>query len=907
MLTVHSLTLDHVAGVDHARLELPETGVVVIHGPNEMGKTTLLTAFRLLLSDVPVGSRARKVKELKSASQDVASTVSADLTVGDHRLTVTKSFNKGSGACELVVTAPRRENLTGRQAAERFSSLLSDEVDTGLLDALTIDQGESLDILAAAGIRSLEQALGGDRDPADGGGSTVAPDAAGAEALVARIDLEYSRYFTRGGKPSKELAEARKALATATEDHRQARQRYDSAQGLVTELERLRREKEDIARQEPDAAADEARTAEELEAGRRAAEELDRHRSALAAAQESLQLAEQRRAARAERVRTLTEADEQVTALTDAVAQAEEAARKEEEQSGELRTRLTAERRGSWVAKAWSDCLAAREEQRAAETTLGELTRQCTKAEEISATVAEKDRVLQADPATPQILEELRRAGERLDQVIAVRNASATTVQVTGPEDGTATVDGDPVSVGGEGETVHVTSRRELRLGDYTVTVVPARDVHEADEDVSRAAADRDRILATLDAADPAAAEDAGRRRAAVEEELRELRIALAQVTGDRTTVELAEARDRASTAVADVTRAAADALDRVREEDPEGEIAVDGIPAGAVDDPELVTATAAELRAVADASARRAESLQEDLDTATRTGAVIRLEGRRGELDRATADRDRRATELETERGTVSDAELDEALTQRRTAVAAAERALAGAEEKVGDLDVDLLGRLASQASTRVRRLRERAVETGSALSRASGALSQHSGVAEALEATRTALERAERAAHRVERQAAAAELLHTSVQSALTAARERYEAPFRGTFEKLARTLYGAPVGFEFAPDLTVARRSFQGVSLDTDQLSGGAREQLAVLTCLSVADLVGGGDAVPVFIDDALGFSDRGRIGRMNLVLSALGTDHQIIILTCDSDRFDGIDGATFLPMETVRATA
>ncbi|MDN6438337.1 MAG: ATP-binding protein, partial [Corynebacterium nuruki] len=52
VLTVRSLTLDHVAGVDHAHLDLPSSGVVVVHGPNEMGKTTLLTAFRLLLSEV---------------------------------------------------------------------------------------------------------------------------------------------------------------------------------------------------------------------------------------------------------------------------------------------------------------------------------------------------------------------------------------------------------------------------------------------------------------------------------------------------------------------------------------------------------------------------------------------------------------------------------------------------------------------------------------------------------------------------------------------------------------------------------------------------------------------------------------------------------------------------------------
>ncbi|MGO2516371.1 MAG: AAA family ATPase, partial [Corynebacterium variabile] len=96
MLTLHSLTLDHVAGVDHAHLELPDSGVVVVHGPNEMGKTTLLTAFGLLLSEVGVNSKAAKIKALKSATEDVATTHAADMTVAGHRLTILTSIIKCS-------------------------------------------------------------------------------------------------------------------------------------------------------------------------------------------------------------------------------------------------------------------------------------------------------------------------------------------------------------------------------------------------------------------------------------------------------------------------------------------------------------------------------------------------------------------------------------------------------------------------------------------------------------------------------------------------------------------------------------------------------------------------------------------------------------------------------------------
>jgi DNA repair exonuclease SbcCD ATPase subunit len=924
VLTVHSLTLDHVAGVDHAHLDLPPSGVVVVHGPNEMGKTTLLTAFRLLLSEVPVTSKAKRVRDLKSASQDVASTISAELTVGDHRLTVTKSFNKGSGGCELVVTSPRRENLTGRQAAERFNSLLSTEVDAGLLDALTIDQGESLDILAAAGIRSLEQALG-DSDAASGtadtaggpgvgaGAGTGSGDDQGAAALIAAVADEDARYYTKTGQPARELKTARAALAGAVAAEDTARQRYDRAQGIITDLERLRGEKDDIARQEPEAVRAAGEAAEALEAGRRAAEELDRHRGALTAARDRMQVADQRRDARADQIRALTDAEAEVGELTATVERAVTAAEEEQAQSEGLRTRLAAARRESWVARAWSTWLAARQRHRDLTDTLADLTGRCDRAAEISAAVEDRDRALRADPATPQALEDLRRSAERLARAVTVRDTASTTVHVSGPVDGGATVDGVPLDFDDSGEdgagsaTVHATARRELQLGEYTVTVIPARDVHEADDDVDRATADHDRRLAALGAADVSAAEDLGRHRNALEEELRELRLSLAQATGDRTVAELVAARDRAAAEVEAAAQEMTDALDRLREEDPDGEVGFDGIPVGAVTDPDAVTATADDLRALSDAAARRAESLQEELDTATRAGAVVRLEGRRREHARSVSVRDRLSAALQAAREETSDSDLDRVVDERRAAVQEAEAACAAAAEKAGDVDVDDLAALADAAAARVRRLRERAVATGNALSEASGKLSEHGGVAEDLAETRTTRQRAEREARRVERQAAAAHLLHTTVQAALTAARERYEAPFRGTFEKLARTLYGAPVDFEFNADLTVARRSFQGVSLDTAQLSGGAREQLSVLTRLAVADLVGGGDAVPVFIDDALGFSDRGRIGRMNLVLDALGRDHQIIVLTCDVARFEGIAGAEFVPMEQVRAGA
>lgn len=925
MLTVHSLTLDHVAGVDHARLELPDTGVVVVHGPNESGKSTLLTAFRLLLDDVPVSSRAGRVRALKSATEDVATTVTADLTVAGRRLTVLKSYNKGGGRCELTVTAPQRENLTGRQAAERFAELLAEGVDTDLVRALTVEQGASLDVLSAAGIGSLEKSLStGDSGAAgDADASVHAASAAssgspassgdGAAALIARIGEEYARYHTPSGRPARELVAATTARDEAAADHTTATERYAQAQHLIGELERLTAEKSAVQKQEPEAVAEAGRAAEELTAGRAAVAELDRYRDAVTVARGARDIAVAQTARRTERIRDLGEATTAVDTLTEEVRAVAEAAEQETTAAGDLRDRLSAARHRSWVAKSWAAWLTARDREQEARARADSLADRETRAAEIADRVREAGEDLRDNPVTDRALDALRTAESALRRAVGVRDAVATTVTVTGPADREVSVDGEPRPLTDGTLTVHATGPRVVGVGDCTVTVTPSRDVSDLDEDVTRARTALDRQLADLDVTDLTAAEDAAARRRDLTDRLRDLELTLAQVTGDTTLADLRAALDRAGEEAEALATATADALARVREEDPEGAVDLPGVPVGAAattpgTDPGAVagevTATAADLTAASDAAARDAERLQEDLDRVTRAGAAVRLESRRAELDRATAARDRLTDALVADRADTGDADLETAAQDRQDALDAAEQDLAEAQDRVGVVDLGMLENLADGAAARVQRLRDRAAQTGHAVSRVTGALGEHTGVADDVETTRATLERADRECRAVTARAEAAALLYRTVQDALTAARERYEAPLRATVERLARTLYGTPVHIGFDEDLSVSGRTLDGVTLETDRLSGGAREQLSVLTRLAVADLVGGGDAVPVIIDDALGFSDRGRAGRMNAVLATLGRDHQIIVLTCDVDRFENVAGAEFVTMTEVR---
>ena len=75
----------------------------------------------------------------------------------------------------------------------------------------------------------------------------------------------------------------------------------------------------------------------------------------------------------------------------------------------------------------------------------------------------------------------------------------------------------------------------------------------------------------------------------------------------------------------------------------------------------------------------------------------------------------------------------------------------------------------------------------------------------------------------------------------------------------------------------------------SIPFEALSTGAKEQLAVLTRLACAGLVDGEQGVPIVIDDALGYSDPGRLQRICAAFSVLEHDSQILLLTCTPGRY------------------
>jgi uncharacterized protein YhaN len=170
--------------------------------------------------------------------------------------------------------------------------------------------------------------------------------------------------------------------------------------------------------------------------------------------------------------------------------------------------------------------------------------------------------------------------------------------------------------------------------------------------------------------------------------------------------------------------------------------------------------------------------------------------------------------------------------------------------------------------------------------------------GLGQRLDEAATALTHHQLEHRRLEERAAAALLLHDALRARRDEARDRYVAPFRDRIEQLGRLVFGPTLQIELDNQLDVASRTLDGVTVPFAALSTGAKEQLAILSRLACAAIVSADGGAPVILDDALGWTDPGRLGGMGAAISVAGRDCQVIVLTCTPGRYASVGQATVI---------
>lgn len=225
-----------------------------------------------------------------------------------------------------------------------------------------------------------------------------------------------------------------------------------------------------------------------------------------------------------------------------------------------------------------------------------------------------------------------------------------------------------------------------------------------------------------------------------------------------------------------------------------------------------------------------------------------------------------------------------------QRDALRAGAVDIAGAEAKLRRMRSVLDG-----ASAEIAALREEAAElNGRIRARADAA------VEEAWQEASEKLGAAQRRVVALEREVALLTRLRAALEAARAEARDHYFAPVMTELRPLLGLLFeDATVTFDEETLLprTVSRN---GLEEPVGVLSGGMREQLAVLTRLAFARLLAkDGQPAPVILDDALVYSDDDRIERMFDALHRQASGQQIIVFSCRQRAFAQL-GGTILRM-------
>jgi len=221
---------------------------------------------------------------------------------------------------------------------------------------------------------------------------------------------------------------------------------------------------------------------------------------------------------------------------------------------------------------------------------------------------------------------------------------------------------------------------------------------------------------------------------------------------------------------------------------------------------------------------------------------------------------------------------ELADALRQASPDLASAEATLARARS-VADVvarEAKMLGEQIADLNGRIRTRSEEAVE----------------------EAWHEAVDlhaKAEAEVQRWEREVALLQRLRTALVDARIAARDHYFEPVMRELRPLMGLLFDdVSVTFD---DKSLLPQKLQrnGQVEEVEHLSGGMREQLAVLTRLAFARLLArDGQPTPVILDDAIVYSDDDRIEKMFDALHRQSHHQQIIVFSCRQHAFTNLGG-------------
>lgn len=871
-MKLHRLRLTNFRGIEDRELTFPDHGVVVVCGPNEVGKSSMLEALDLLL-EYKDRSGSQKVKQVKPTHADVGAEVEAEISTGHYRFTYRKRFHRRP-ITELTVHEPVRRSATGDEAHDAVRAMLEETVDTRLWEAQRVLQSAATEAVNLSGSDALARAL----DAAAG----EATAAGGTESLlIDSIEVEFGRYFTSTGRPSREWKAAIDRLAAAEARVEACRQAVADVELRVNRHEEVSRRRAELSAELEPAAARLA-VAEEAAAALAVLADQVNQANLLATAAAGTSTASSSR--HVQRRQLIAEVDRRSAALVELQQQLSAAV------ADEAAAMALADSTRSDAALAAADLDAARRQLDAARAAATACAAR-DEAERLAARLARIDEAqhdlrrvgdeLAAIALTEPVLADIERTAALVDRLQQQLVVDAGTVTFTAVAGLSLTVDGEPLTLSaGETWTAPASAPVAVELpGMLGVRIDPGATAVDV-----RAKLEAAQTL-HLEALAQGAVADLGAARA-VDEQRRAL---IARRDQLRATLDVLCLEGSAEALRARLVDLRADMAA------PEGDTPTDA--AAAAEDLRMATAVVAAVSADADARRQAATIAAAAVTEKTTAAAVLR-----DRVHTAEAELEAVRGQLAEARGAVDDETVASAAAADAEAQQRAEERLAALKAEYEAANPDSVNGELAAARTAADTVTGELAAANAELATLSAQLDiiGSEGRQGSLDDAESELERARAEHTRIGGRAAAVALLRDTMVRHRDTTRQRYVLPYRTELERLGRIVFGPTFEVELDTELIIRSRTLDGRTVPYDSLSGGAKEQLGILARLAGAALVAGEDTVPVVIDDALGFTDSERLTKMGEVFDTVGDRGQVIVLTCQQDRYAGVTGATMIEL-------
>jgi DNA repair exonuclease SbcCD ATPase subunit len=867
------LRVANYRGVHSAEVKFAPTGITLVQGPNEVGKTSLGEAIGLLF-EFPDSSKHRAIEAIRPVHRDEGPVIELQAESGPYTFTYFKRFHK-KPETRLIITRPKPENHTGREAHDRAEAILRETLDIDLWKALTIQQGDAVQQPALAKQTSLSAAL----DKVAGG----RPADPREEGLFDRVRDEYSRYYTERGADRKELSESRKAQTDAQEEVsrieqaiRDLEQDIDRAAALQRELGQLRRKEEELAKE----VASHTASIEEIGALETA---LMTARLRLETARKSEQVARREKEARQELIDTFTKAGKEHKYVEESSVMSLLGLNQADEDLKKAQTAFSKDDRRRKEADALASLRRADFDYFNNKLHLEQLRERKDRIDQARRNAAEAEEVLARTSVDIRTLKAIQDSERAFLTANAQLEMGSPSVLLRGLAECLLFIDDSEIRLGkGEVRTLSVADRSMLTIpGILDVEITAGTGTEGLSRKVEEARRFLDKACAAAGVVNPDEA------RKAFEE------------------------RNEASRHVEIKGQVEKDNLRDLTYEQLEGKLqglqkSVPDYFSKRVPEPAICPDLDAAKKEWANAEAAQREAnseweeAREALDAArsVREGLNAKHQQARIQLDLLEKDLKRAQENLEKARNEVPDNALDVNLAESDRVLADEELNVGSAEAALKAKNPERVKALAETAKGSLQTTQTRRTAAHTEHTEVQTRLKIHGeeGLHEKLHMAQIYLERVAHENQSLFRRAAVAKLLFESMRDERDKARRAYVAPLKEKIEGLGRLVFDDTFQVDINEDLQIANRTLKGITVPFESLSGGTKEQLSLIFRLACSMIVAKNGGTPLILDDALAYTDPERLRFMGAVLAKAAKECQIVIFTCVPDRYGNVGEAT-----------